>query len=103
MFYIDTKNYDFKGGFLNQFLGEVLKNNFRLGQNIVEKFTKLSKTGFCKEYFTADFLWFPVTNVKICRGQLGTQYEIKDITELDYNTFDQIQAFQGFSGNFAIS
>ena len=52
---------------------------------------KLSKIGFSVECFTADFLQFFTKNVKIwvLIGRLGTRY--------------QIQAFQGFSGNFLIS
>ena len=61
------------------------KSSYNLEQKIVEKFTKLSKTCFYVECFTADLLQFFSTNVNIyllgCR--LGTR--------------DQILAFQGFS------
>ena len=58
---------------------------YNLGQEVVDKFTKLSKTVFSMECFTADFLRFFPENVKIwlLGGRLGTRH--------------QIQAFQGFS------
>ena len=37
-----------------------------LGQNNVDKFTKVSNIGFCMEYFTADFSQFCRTTVKNC-------------------------------------
>ena len=33
-------------------------SSYNLGQKVVDKFTKLSKTGFSIEYFTADILRF---------------------------------------------
>ena len=64
---------------------------YNLWQKIVDKFTKSSKKGFFVEWFTADFLRFSCTNVKICQsvGRLGTRR--------------QIQAFLGFSLNLLIS
>ena len=62
-----------------------------LGQKVGDKLTKLSKIGFSMEWFTADFLQFFTKNVKIWLlvGRLSTRH--------------QIQAFQGFPGNFLIS
>ena len=37
-----------------------------LRQRIVDKFTKLSKTGFSMDYCSADFSQFSRANVKIC-------------------------------------
>ena len=68
------------------------KNNFWLylqyGPKVVNKFTKLGKIGFCMECFTAVFFRIFNGNVKIwlMGVQLGTRH--------------QIEAFQGFSGNF---
>ena len=58
--------------------------NYNLGQNIVDKFTKLSKIGFSMERFTADFLQFSNATVKIylLGGRLDTHV--------------QFQAIQGF-------
>ena len=62
-----------------------------VGQNIVDKYIKLSKVGFSMECFTADFLQFLSTTVKICL--LGGRLD----------TCHQFQALQGFSSNFLIS
>ena len=47
---------------------------YNLGQNIVDKFTKLSIIGLSMECTTADFLQFSSTDVKICyfRGRQST-------------------------------
>ena len=52
-----------------QFLG-----NYNLRQNIVDKFTKISKLGFSMECLAADFLHFYGTALSICLFgvQLGT-------------------------------
>ena len=64
---------------------------YNLGQNIVNKYTKLTKLGFTTECFSHDFLQFPGTIVKI--WLLG--YRLV--------TCDKLQAFQGFFRNFLIS
>ena len=62
-----------------------------LEQNTVDKFMKLSKTGFSMECFTAGFSHNSSKPVKICLlvDRLGFRH--------------QFQAFQGFSSNFLIS
>ena len=64
---------------------------FNPGQKVGDKLTKLSKTGSSMECFTSDFLRFFTKKCQIwlLGGRLGTRH--------------QIQAFQGFSGNFLIS
>ena len=52
---------------------------YNLGQNIVNKLTKLSKIGYSMEYFTADFLQFSSSTIKIylMRDRLSTQHQFQ--------------------------
>ena len=47
---------------------------YSLGQNLVDKFTKVSKIDISRECFTADFLQFSNATVEMCLliGRLGT-------------------------------
>ena len=58
---------------------------YSLGQNVLDKLTKLNKMGFYRECFVAHFLQFSFTSSKIflLRGELGACL--------------QFQAFQGFA------
>ena len=57
---------------------------YNLGQEVIDKFTKLSNIGFPMECFIADFLqFFTVKRQNLLGGRVGICY--------------QIQAFQGFS------
>lgn len=56
---------------------------YTIGQNIVHKFTKLSKLGDFLECFTADFFQLPITTVK--NWPLGSCL----------GTSHQCQAFEG--------
>ena len=51
--------------------------NYNLGQNMVDKFTKLSKINFSMGCFTADILQFPNTTVKsyLLGDRLGTHIQ----------------------------
>ena len=50
---------------------------YNFGQKIVDKFTKLSKTGFSMECFNADILQYSGTTVQIflLGGGLGTCHQ----------------------------
>ena len=51
------------------------------GQNMLDKFTKLSKIRFSLECFTADFLQVSSTTIKIylLRDRLGTHHQFQKI------------------------
>ena len=53
--------------------------DYNLGQKIVDKFTKLSKTDFSVECFIGDFLRFFAINVKVflLGGRLVTSHKIQ--------------------------
>ena len=53
--------------------------DYNLGQEVVDKLTKLSKKGFSMESFTADLLKFLCESVNIwfLGGRLGTRHQIQ--------------------------
>ena len=55
-----------------------------LGQNIVGKFTKLSKFGVTMECLTADFSHFFSTAVKVCplASRLATRHQFQSFQRL---------------------
>ena len=61
--------------------------NYNLGQKVVDKLTKLSKTGFFKECVTVDFLQTFTKSIKtwLLGGRLGTHHQIQAFRELSWN------------------
>ena len=50
--------------------------NYNLGQNIVDKFTKISKINFSMEYFIVDLLQCSSKTVKIYLWEVGWKLTI---------------------------
>ena len=68
--------------------------NYNLQQNIVDKFTKLRNIGFSREYFTADFLQFWSTTVKICLlgSRLVAFPSIPSISDIPLKFYDFLRS-----------
>ena len=65
-----------------------LISSWNLGEKIVDKFTKLDKIWISRKSFTADFLRFFSTNVKICLlgGRLGARHQILTFLGFSWNS-----------------